>query len=105
MSLAASVLAGSLACQAHWRVLAALHRPPPPRAAKNGCTECACEDGCQPREFTECECAFHARADERLLNRVVRRAVATPNFMASFRQGTVQAGPCCWVLSLLASSS
>jgi hypothetical protein len=54
-------------------------------AAKNGCEACGVEGGCTPREFAECECAFHARADERLLNRVVRRAVATPNFMASFK--------------------
>lgn len=54
-------------------------------AAKNGCEACGVEGGCTPREFTECECAFHARADERLLNRVVRRAVGTPNFMASFK--------------------
>jgi len=54
-------------------------------AARNGCATCGCEDGCKPREWTQCECAFHAKADERLLNRVVRRAAATPNFMSSFR--------------------
>lgn len=53
--------------------------------AKNGCEACGVEGGCTPREFTECGCAFHARADERLLNRVLRRAVGTPNFMASFK--------------------
>lgn len=54
-------------------------------AARNGCAACGCEDGCVPRDFQQCECSFHARADERLLNRVVRRAAATPNFMSGFK--------------------
>jgi hypothetical protein len=54
-------------------------------AAKNGCTACGCEDGCVLRQWAQCECAFHTQTDERLLNRVVRRAVVTPNFMAGFK--------------------
>jgi hypothetical protein len=50
-----------------------------------GCTGCGCDSGCVPRQWQQCECNFHRRAGERLLNRVVRRAVQTPGFMNSCR--------------------
>jgi hypothetical protein len=50
-----------------------------------GCTACGCDAGCVPRQWQQCECNFHRRAGERLLNRVVRRAVQTPGFMNSCR--------------------
>ncbi|WIA12096.1 hypothetical protein OEZ85_012172 [Tetradesmus obliquus] len=50
-----------------------------------GCSGCGCESGCVPRQWQQCECNFHRRAGERLLNRVVRRAVQTRGFMASCR--------------------
>jgi hypothetical protein len=55
----------------------------------NGCAACGMEQGCVARDFEACECAFHARADERLLNRVVRRAADTPGFMERCRCGAV----------------
>lgn len=60
---------------------------------KGGCAACGTADGCTARTFLpdECQCAFHRLADERLLNRVVRRASETPGFIDSCRYccGTV----------------
>jgi hypothetical protein len=75
---------------------------------KEGCAECGTAGpdgggGCIPiearpasgggggggggRQQAACGCEFHCTSDERLLNRVVRRAVATNGFLESCRCG------------------
>jgi hypothetical protein len=55
---------------------------------KKGCAKCGTDGapggGCVP-STRDCECEFHRTTDERLLNRVVRRAVQTPGFLESCR--------------------
>ena len=53
---------------------------------RTGCAQCGTDTGCTPRGAGgPCQCAFHARQPERLLNRVVRRAALTPGFLDSCR--------------------
>ena len=49
-----------------------------------GCRLCGTEKGCVERDG-ECECPFHARADERWLHKVRERANATDGYARSFR--------------------
>ena len=49
-----------------------------------GCRQCGTEKGCVERDG-ECECPFHARADERWLHKVRERANATDGYARSFR--------------------
>eukprot|EP00878_Enallax_costatus_P013056 GHUV01013642.1.p1 GENE.GHUV01013642.1~~GHUV01013642.1.p1 ORF type:complete len:422 (+),score=113.94 GHUV01013642.1:479-1744(+) len=53
--------------------------------AQRGCAACGCTSGCIPRDFDVCECEFHRRADDRLLNRVIRLAGQTAGFMTKCR--------------------
>lgn len=55
---------------------------------KGGCAACGTSQGCAeapPGRAGRCWCRFHASADARLLNRVVRRAAATPGFLDACR--------------------
>ena len=54
-----------------------------------GCRECGTDAGCRERDG-ECECPFHARADERWLHKVRERANATDGYDGAF--GTPRGG-------------
>lgn len=55
------------------------------RCHVRGCSECGTDAGCVERDGVECECPFHARADERWLHKVRERANATDGYARSFR--------------------
>jgi hypothetical protein len=62
---------------------------------RRGCRDCGThvggesggsEGGCvERRAGAECACAFHRRSEERWLNKIVERAVASPHFLSRCR--------------------
>jgi len=63
---------------------------------RTGCAQCGTDTGCTLRAAgAPCQCAFHARQPERVLNRVVRRAALTPGFLDSCRW-VAAPGLACW---------
>jgi flap endonuclease GEN len=55
------------------------------KSCARGCAACGTEVGCVPRDGP-CECPFHARADERWMNKVRRRARETEGYAGRFQR-------------------